>query len=163
MKGCKRIIPKKKEDNKKVHKNKYEKKKGITKFDCYCEEKIFNRIDEMKKLAKNMGNDKNNFKNILRKKYGLKFTLSCLFPLIGIIVSSLYYGDGEKYENSVLKVIGLPESAAMSISVIIIITSYTLLLVIIYIIMKLVKYEKLKAGKGKMSLMEYCRFCNEIF
>ncbi|KNA01000.1 hypothetical protein PVNG_03107 [Plasmodium vivax North Korean] len=34
--------------------------------------------------------------------------------------------------------------------------------VIIYIMLKVIKYEKLKAGKGKMNLREYCHFCKNI-
>ncbi|SCO70731.1 Protein of unknown function, putative, partial [Plasmodium vivax] len=151
------------ENNKKVNKNKYANKKGISKLDCYCEERIFSRIDEIKNLAKNMGNEKSNLKKLLYKKYGLKFTISFLFPIIGLIVSSLSWGDGWEYKNSILSSNGVPEDAVSSVSIIIIIASFTLVLVIIYILIKIIKYEKLKAGKGKMSAKEYCRFCNEIF
>ncbi|SCO73372.1 Plasmodium exported protein, unknown function [Plasmodium vivax] len=149
--------------NKKVNKNKYANKKGISKLDCYCEEKIFSRIDEIKNLAKNMGNEKSNLKKLLYKKYGLKFTISFLFPIIGLIVSSLSCSGGWEYKNSILGANGVPEDAVSSVSIIIIIASFTLVLVIIYILIKIIKYEKLKAGKGKMSAKEYCRFCNEIF
>ncbi|CAI7724226.1 Protein of unknown function, putative [Plasmodium vivax] len=37
------------------------------------------------------------------------------------------------------------------------------LCVIIYILLKVIKYEKLKEGKGKMNLKEYCHFCKNIF
>ncbi|KNA00976.1 hypothetical protein PVNG_03083, partial [Plasmodium vivax North Korean] len=37
------------------------------------------------------------------------------------------------------------------------------LFVIIYILIKFIKYEKIKAGKGKMSIKECCRFCKDIF
>ncbi|KMZ89333.1 hypothetical protein PVBG_03683 [Plasmodium vivax Brazil I] len=156
---------KKLEDNKKVHKNKYGKKNGIYKFDCYCEEKIFSRIDKINELAKNMGSDKNNFKKILHKKHGLKFTLSCLFPLIGTIVSSLSYGGSGSYayDGSVLDTIKIPGAAAYSVIGILIIFNFIILSVIFYIIIKFIKYEKMKAGKGKLSALEYCRFCNDIF
>ncbi|VUZ99581.1 Plasmodium exported protein, unknown function [Plasmodium vivax] len=157
---------KKYKDNKKGNKNKYAKKNGIYKLDCYCEEKIFNRIDEIKKLAKkNRGNDKNNFKKILNKKYGFKFTLACLFTLIGIILSSLTYGysEGKDYEDVTLGTLKIPWQVAYSVIGILIILNFIILSMIIYIIIKFIKYEKLKEGKGKMSAMEYCRFCNEIF
>ncbi|CAI7724186.1 Plasmodium exported protein, unknown function [Plasmodium vivax] len=149
--------------NKKVNKNKYAKKKGISKLDCYCEEKIFNKIDEINKLAKNMDNDNSNLKKLLYKKYGLKFTITYLFPIIGLIMSSLSWGDKGYYKNSILNKNNVSEETAISVCIIITIVSFALLLVIIYIIIKIIKYEKLKAGKEKMSIMEYCRFCNEIF
>ncbi|SCO70727.1 Plasmodium exported protein, unknown function [Plasmodium vivax] len=152
-------------ENKKLHKNKYAKKKGISKLDCYCEEKIFNRIDEMKKLAKNMGNDKNNFKNILHKKYGFKFTLSCLFPYIGIIISSIYgaFSSESNQGSFVLGTLNIPEQAAQSVVGILIILNFIILSVIFYIIIKFIKYEKLKAGKGKMGPKEYYYFCKDLY
>ncbi|KMZ87884.1 hypothetical protein PVBG_06111, partial [Plasmodium vivax Brazil I] len=36
-------------------------------------------------------------------------------------------------------------------------------LAFIYIFIKVIKYERLKAGKGKMNIKEYCRFCKDIF
>ncbi|KNA01600.1 hypothetical protein PVNG_05965 [Plasmodium vivax North Korean] len=147
------------------YKHRHTKKKGLSKLDCYCEGKIFNRIDEINKLVKNMGNDKNNFKKILHKKYGLKFTLSCLFTLIGIIVSSIYYGCGgnTEYSDIELGTIKIPGEGALPVIGILIILNFIILSGIIYIIIKIIKYEKLKAAKGKMSVMEYCRFCKDIF
>ncbi|KMZ96437.1 hypothetical protein PVNG_06145, partial [Plasmodium vivax North Korean] len=37
------------------------------------------------------------------------------------------------------------------------------ILSILYIFIKVVKYEKLKAGKGKMNRKEYICFCKEVF
>ncbi|KMZ91868.1 hypothetical protein PVMG_04427, partial [Plasmodium vivax Mauritania I] len=37
------------------------------------------------------------------------------------------------------------------------------LTVIIYTLVKVVKYERLKAGKGKMNRNEYFKYCKEVF
>ncbi|KNA01759.1 hypothetical protein PVNG_05611 [Plasmodium vivax North Korean] len=37
------------------------------------------------------------------------------------------------------------------------------LFVVIYILIKLIKYQRLKAGRGKMSINQYYHFCKEIF
>ncbi|VUZ99562.1 Plasmodium exported protein, unknown function [Plasmodium vivax] len=144
------------------YKHRYSKKKGLSKLDCYCEGKIFNRIDEIKKLEKIMTTNKNNLKKLLYKKYGLKIIISFLFPIIGLIVSALSLGKEGQYKDSILEQNTVPEEAAVSVCSLITIASFALLLVIIYILIKIIKYQKLKAGKGKMSVMEYCRFCNEI-
>ncbi|KMZ88654.1 hypothetical protein PVBG_06016 [Plasmodium vivax Brazil I] len=144
------------------YKHRYSKKKGLFKLDCYYEGKIFNRIDEIKKLEKIMSTNKNNLKKLLYKKYGLKFIISLLFPIIGLILSGLSCGGGGEYKDSMLEKNGFPFEAAVSVCSLITIASFALLLVIIYILIKIIKYQKLKAGKGKMSVMEYCRFCNEI-
>ncbi|CAI7718656.1 Plasmodium exported protein, unknown function [Plasmodium vivax] len=147
----------------------YSKKKGISKLDCYCEQKIFNKIDKIYEAAKNVNNDRNSINEIINQKYGLKFVLLCLYPLTGLILPLLSFlqddqGCSEyKFEKTILGKTGLPHDAATSISAILIISCFMVLSVIIYIIIKFIKYEKLKAGKGKMSVMEYCRFCNKIF
>ncbi|CAI7721686.1 Protein of unknown function, putative [Plasmodium vivax] len=156
------------EKYKKALRRKYSKKKGIYKLDCYCEQKIFNRIDKIYKVAKNVNNDRNSINKIINKKYGLKFVLLCLYPLTGLVMpwlSSLQdktSGTEYDYSKTILGKTGLPHEAATSISAILIISCFIVLSVIIYIIIKFIKYEKLKAGKGKMSVMEYCHFCSEI-
>ncbi|KMZ76561.1 hypothetical protein PVIIG_06578, partial [Plasmodium vivax India VII] len=86
----------------------YSKKKGISKLDCYCEQKIFNKIDKIYKVAKNMNNDRNRINKIINKKYGLKFVLLCLYPLTGLILPSLSFQQDDqgcseyKFEKTIL-------------------------------------------------------------
>ncbi|KMZ96376.1 hypothetical protein PVNG_06153, partial [Plasmodium vivax North Korean] len=54
---------------KKGYKHRYSKKKGLAKLDCYCENKLFRRIDELYKLADSMKNDKRPFRKALIEKY----------------------------------------------------------------------------------------------
>ncbi|CAI7724194.1 Plasmodium exported protein, unknown function [Plasmodium vivax] len=142
-------------------KNTYTKKNGLERLDCYCEKKIFNNMDKIHKLAKNGNYDKKTFKNIIIKKYGYKIIFSSLFSLIGLIVPILVYG----------KVQVLPSGTSSDIQNLIPDLNYAFfipyctifILTILYIFIKVVKYEKLKAGRGKMNRKEYICFCKEIF
>ncbi|KMZ77380.1 hypothetical protein PVIIG_06270 [Plasmodium vivax India VII] len=143
-------------------KNTYAKKKGLKKLDCYCERKIFNNIDKIYKLAENGNYDKKTFKNIIIKKYGYKIILSTLSLLLGLIVPILVYGKVD---------VKLPQSLKEQLkcripeinSAFFIIYCSIFILTLLYIFIKVVKYEKLKAGKGKMNRKEYICFCKDIF
>ncbi|EDL42647.1 variable surface protein Vir10/35, truncated, putative, partial [Plasmodium vivax] len=39
----------------------------------------------------------------------------------------------------------------------------TVLLVFVYILSKVIKYERIKSGKGKMNRKEYIKYCKEVF
>ncbi|KMZ96386.1 hypothetical protein PVNG_06342 [Plasmodium vivax North Korean] len=142
-------------------KNTYAKKKGIKKLDCYCERKIFNNIDKIHKLAENANYDKKTFKNIIIKKYGYKIIFSCLFSLLGLIVPILVY---EKVEIPKLIKNGEISKLIPDLNYGFFIIYCTIfILSILYIFTKAVKYEKLKAGKGKMNRKEYICFCKKVF
>ncbi|KMZ96052.1 hypothetical protein PVNG_05941 [Plasmodium vivax North Korean] len=142
-------------------KNTYEKKKGLEKLDCYCEKKIFNNIDKIYKLAGNGNYDKKTFKNIIIKKYGYKIIFFSLFSLLGLIVPILVWA----------KVGVIPSKLKSTLDNLIPDVNYAFfipyctifLLTIFYIFIKVVKYEKLKAGKGKMNRKEYICFCKKVF
>ncbi|CAG9483071.1 unnamed protein product [Plasmodium vivax] len=145
----------------KKFKNTYAKKKGLKKLDCYCERKIFNNIDKIYKLAENGNYDKKTFKNIIIKKYGYKIILSTLSLLLGLIIPILALSGEEiipkKFKGSMDIIIpGINHSFFVIYSTIFILT-------ILYSFIKVVKYEKLKAGKGKMNRKEYICFCKDIF
>ncbi|VUZ99601.1 Plasmodium exported protein, unknown function [Plasmodium vivax] len=145
---------------KKDYERRYSNKKGLAKLECYCEKKIFDKIDHIHVLAKSMRNDRNSFRKVIDKKYGMIFILLCLFPFIGLILPLLSGKDCNNGQDnkSILENLGIPLEASRSISAIIIIASFIVFSVIIYIIIKFIKYKKLKAGKGKMSINEYFRF-----
>ncbi|KMZ87901.1 hypothetical protein PVBG_06236 [Plasmodium vivax Brazil I] len=142
-------------------KNTYAKKKGLKKLDCYCEKKIFNNIDKIQKLAESGNYDKKTFKNIIIKKYGYKIILSSLFLLLGLIIPILAKAEVRVLDKSSKdpwnEVIPALSSAFF------IPYCSIFILIILYIFIKVVKYEKLKAGKGKMNRKEYICFCKEIF
>ncbi|VVA00102.1 Plasmodium exported protein, unknown function [Plasmodium vivax] len=142
-------------------KNTYTKKNGLERLDCYCERKIFNNIDKIYKLAENGNYDKKKFKNIIMKKYGYKIILSSLFLLLGLIVPILAKA---KVEMQFLKDQKLLRTLIPALSsAFFIIYSTIFILSILYSFIKVVKYEKLKEGKGKMNRKEYICFCKDIF
>ncbi|VVA00016.1 Plasmodium exported protein, unknown function [Plasmodium vivax] len=152
---------------KKDYERRYSNKKGLAKLECYCEKKIFDKIDHIHVLAKSMRIDRNSFSKVIDKKYGVILILLYYLPLIGLIPPLLSIGkdDSGKYEykNSFLGKLGIPLEASRSISAILIIASFIFLSVIIYIIIKFIKYKKLKARKGKMSPKEYYCFCKDLY
>ncbi|SCA83515.1 Protein of unknown function, putative [Plasmodium vivax] len=142
-------------------KNTYAKKKGLEKLDFYCEKKIFNNIDKIYKLAENRNYDKKSFKNIIVKKYGYKIIFFTLFSLLGLIVPILVWAEVKVLPDSLKCVIHklIPDINYAFFTI----YCTIFILTILYIFIKIVKYEKLKAGKGKMNRKEYICFCKEIF
>ncbi|KMZ89600.1 hypothetical protein PVMG_06184 [Plasmodium vivax Mauritania I] len=153
-------------NNKRDYIQKNAKKKGISKLDGYCEQSIFNEIDKINELTKNMYNIRNYTKKALHKNNRLRFISLCFFPFIGIVIMVLSILDNNdilliKCKGSPCNPIVLEEGAISSIAFLMI-TSYILLLSIIYIIRKYIKYEKMKAGKGKISIKGYFRWLKDI-
>ncbi|KMZ88920.1 hypothetical protein PVBG_06309 [Plasmodium vivax Brazil I] len=142
-------------------KNTYAKKKGLEKLDCYCERKIFMNLDKLHKHFKNENYDKKTCKNVILRKYGYKIILSSLFSLLGLIIPILVWANVDV----------LPHKKGDEIKKLIPDLNYAFfipycsifILTILYIFFKVVKYEKLKAGKGKMNRKEYICFCKGIF
>ncbi|CAG9475196.1 unnamed protein product [Plasmodium vivax] len=171
----------------KNYKRRYEKKKGLYKLDCYCEKKVFDKLNYIYTLSDKMRNDKKGFKNKIRKKYGIGLIILSLLPALGLIYYILFgcsenligpiklcnesgHYESQKHKksdgcNNLDKYIWEPR--LQNIDIFNVIFSYTMstivLLFFIYILAKVIKYEKIKAGKGKMRINEYYRFCKEFF
>ncbi|SCA83646.1 Protein of unknown function, putative, partial [Plasmodium vivax] len=97
---------------KKQFKSKYAKRKGLKKLDCYCEKKIFDMIDILGEQP--VGTSSNNIKlkkNIVRK-WGIRFIVMCLIPLIGIILPILdkIKVSSDNNNNSILLDSKIPKS-----------------------------------------------------
>ncbi|SCO70969.1 Protein of unknown function, putative [Plasmodium vivax] len=172
----------------KNYKRRYEKNKGLYKLDCYCEKKVFDNLNYIQKLSEKMRSDKKGFKKKIRKKYGIGFIILILLPALGLIYYILFgFGEGlrgvfeicrdrEHYNTTARSHINTG-CARLNIyewnttlanikitNLIFIFTIITIfLLLFIYMLTKIIKYEKLKAGKGKMNRKEYICFCKEIF
>ncbi|VUZ98033.1 Plasmodium exported protein, unknown function [Plasmodium vivax] len=170
---------------KNAYKHRYAKKKGLSKLDCYYENKIFKKIDNIYNLADKMGNDKKGFKKKILKKYGIGFIILTLIPALGLIYYILFGLDkdlrgaielcrdtghytGETHQNNGCAALDtkLWKSTLINIEIsnfiFIFITITIILLFFIYILTKVIKYEKLKAGKGKNCLKEYYNFCKDL-
>ncbi|SCA60647.1 Plasmodium exported protein, unknown function [Plasmodium vivax] len=137
---------------------KYNKKKGLAKLDGYCEKKIFDKIDNMCEIAKMMNDEKKRYKKVF-KKYGLPFVLSGLFVLIaGIIVALENYNVNCSYKfysfEEGIKIIG---------SILFYVLPVIIFLVLFYIAIKFIKYERLIDGKveGKKIARKISRYYND--
>ncbi|VUZ99473.1 Plasmodium exported protein, unknown function [Plasmodium vivax] len=122
---------------------KYSKKKGFTKLDCYCEKKIFDKLEEILLFAKNMKDDKKCFKKVC-KRYGLPLGLSGIFVFVVGIFNSLDI-CGVKCLLSATKKADIPFYVGYSI--LLIILPIIIFLVLGYIAIKIEKYDRLVEGK----------------
>ncbi|KNA01762.1 hypothetical protein PVNG_05614 [Plasmodium vivax North Korean] len=135
---------------------KYSKKMWFTKLDCYCEKKIFDKLEEICLLAKNMKNDKKCFKKVC-KKYGIPFGLSVIFLItVGIIIVSDIFSKNCLFnatqENQ--------ESIHLGCSILLYILPILFFLVLSYITIKIIKYDRLVEGKveGKRIAKKISRY-----
>ncbi|VUZ99903.1 Plasmodium exported protein, unknown function [Plasmodium vivax] len=149
-----------------VLKRKYPKKKGLKKLDCYCEEKVFNTIENFDKITDSMICRKRNFMKVLIKKYGLYLISLFFFISFGSIIPILDLYPYEKKESMYVSIWvskDIPTSPFLTYSV-----SYLILLIIIvfsiiYTLLKIVKYDAIKVGKNKMKPKEYLSFIKETY
>ncbi|KMZ83305.1 hypothetical protein PVBG_06152 [Plasmodium vivax Brazil I] len=171
------------------YKHRYAKKKGLSKLDCYYEKKVFDKIDYIYDLAKKMRNDKKSFKKKIYNKFAIPLFVFALLPLLGIIFPILFegkfgerlipwtrhkcptYPTSRKDGNCGLCPKGyyhlFTGKYSFSISycfnaIISCILIFMVITVIFYTLIKVIKYEALKAGKGKMNRKEYITFCKEL-
>ncbi|SCA81742.1 Protein of unknown function, putative, partial [Plasmodium vivax] len=175
----------------KNYKNRYMRKKGLSKLDCYYENKLFRKLKNMCDIAEKVHNDKKSWKSFFIKKYGIGLIIFALLPTIGLIFPILFgignerhgiipqcpsdhfnVGDNKHKGTDVIAECStkwiLQHSETISkfeyVSYIYMFTMCIIvILFIIYFLIKVIKYEKIKAGKGKMNIKEYCRFCKDIF
>ncbi|SCA83358.1 Protein of unknown function, putative, partial [Plasmodium vivax] len=168
----------------KNYKNRYNRKKGLSKLDCYYEKKVFDKFNDICDIGKKMQYDEKRSNKFFLKKYGIYLilfvltpALSLIFPITfgigggsrGIIDYCLHAGHTVGKTHSGCSKTGLTDYKDIidQISYIPLIFSFLMItisiLFIIYILIKVIKYEKIKSGKGKMNIKEYCRFCKDIF
>ncbi|KMZ85853.1 hypothetical protein PVBG_03318 [Plasmodium vivax Brazil I] len=169
-----------------IYKKRYAKKKGFAKLDCYCEKKVFDKIHYVEKVAENLLNDEKRFRKFILKKYGIGLIIFALLPLLGFIVPFLFGGESppiklchsecDQHQSEVTdkkKHVGISYKTILSkdswyiiekINIVYVSLSIILFLsVIIYALIKVIKYQRLKSGKEKMGLKEYCFFCKDVF
>ncbi|SCA83576.1 Plasmodium exported protein, unknown function, partial [Plasmodium vivax] len=167
----------------KNYKHRYSKKNVLGKIDCYCEKKIFDNMDYIENLAEKMQNNKKSFMKKILSKYVFGFILFALFPITGIIfpilfgtdktnnkaiINFCYHNDGDHNPSTSNIEISAHTKKLLEgiIPTITYIFYYILptivILFTIYTFVKILKYERLKSGKDKMSIKEYCCLCKDI-
>ncbi|KMZ79359.1 hypothetical protein PVIIG_05990 [Plasmodium vivax India VII] len=173
---------------KKLYKHRYSKKNVLGKFDCYGEKKIFDNFDYINELKNKLQHDKRSFNKKLDKMFTIRFVLFGLVPLIGFIIpllknenfeiiqgcfqgcnikGHLEDGGAQPFPHKPqYKMLSISKSTWKTICIVDIVFLYVSLVivscVILYIIIKVVKYNKLKAGRDKMSLKEYYHFTKSL-
>ncbi|SCA82137.1 Plasmodium exported protein, unknown function, partial [Plasmodium vivax] len=165
---------------KKLYNHRYSKRNVLGKFDCYCEKKLFDKYDRINDLAEKLQNDKKTFKKKVNKIFGIRLILFGLIPVLGLIIPLLKnehfgiitwcFSDCKNNEHLKLPVTGnehKEEYSMLSINeetwklisfvnfIFLITTGVFILCMVLYILLKMIKYKKLKAGKDKMCLKEY--------
>ncbi|KMZ76845.1 hypothetical protein PVIIG_06482 [Plasmodium vivax India VII] len=147
------------------YKKRYARKRGFAKLECYCENKLFNRIDELYKLADSMKKEKSSFKKALTKKYSVHIRFIILIFILGALTT---------ISDTVLEKCGVKPSDVSSNEgvlhliktigdILVYVFPTILLLLTIYISIKYLQYESIKAGRGKMNKKEYFKYCKEVF
>ncbi|SCA82126.1 Plasmodium exported protein, unknown function, partial [Plasmodium vivax] len=166
----------------KLYKQRYSKKNVLGKFDCYCEKKIFDQFDYMLNLSEKINMDKKRLKSFFFKKYGSVFIVTSLLFLPGLIFFALVYSNEEAilkicgsgcnakhdagrahfgyHQSSLSK--GTLENIFDTYKVLMYVLPLIFFMFIIYIFIKIIKYEKIKAGKSRMTIKEYCRLCKNV-
>ncbi|VUZ93680.1 Plasmodium exported protein, unknown function [Plasmodium vivax] len=133
-------------------KRKYRKKNVFKKLDCYCEEKVFNAIKNFDKIADSMTCSKRNFFKILLKKYCLYLIFFCFFFSFGNIIPILslkgYKKTSDTYETFWEKK-GISDYPFHIYLYFYLILWIIIIFAIIYTLLKIVKYDGIRAGKSK--------------
>ncbi|KMZ76646.1 hypothetical protein PVIIG_06308 [Plasmodium vivax India VII] len=174
----------------KDYNRRYRKKRGVFKLDCYCEKKVFDEINKLNEFRGKIHNDKNRYKKSFFKKYCIGLILFGFIPVfLGSLLYILFGGnqrnqlipmcastckkhDPEKktgytdehikdsylspFTNETWKIIETANDA-ITISIVSI-----FIIIMIYIFIKFIKYEAIKAGKSKMNMKVYCQFYKYI-
>ncbi|SCO65749.1 Plasmodium exported protein, unknown function [Plasmodium vivax] len=161
----------------KGYNRRYAKMKGLSKLDCYFEKKVFDKMDNIYEFARSMNNPKRSFMKKFFHKYGIRLILILLPFLVGLIFPMLFIDkhqlikicestcnkhnreDRPNYNeehanshylstisNNTFDIITHLYTAFFCIACILFLS------VIIYSFIKIVKYDKLKSGKGKIIL-----------
>ncbi|CAG9484366.1 unnamed protein product [Plasmodium vivax] len=173
---------------KKLYKHRYSKRNVLGKLDCYCEKKVFDNFDYINELKEKLQHDKRSFNKKLDKVLTIRFILLGLVPLIGFIIPLLRTGNfgiiqrcfsdcknSEHLDDTKAqplphkpgyKMLSINESTWKIICIVntifLYVSTVIVLCVVLYIFIKVIKYNKLKAGRDKMSLKEYYHFTKSL-
>ncbi|KMZ89398.1 hypothetical protein PVBG_05909 [Plasmodium vivax Brazil I] len=74
----------------KNYKKRYMKKRGLSKLDCYYENKVFDKFNQICDIGKKMKYDEKRSKMFFLKKYGIGLIIFALIPALGLIFPILF-------------------------------------------------------------------------
>ncbi|VUZ95549.1 Plasmodium exported protein, unknown function [Plasmodium vivax] len=151
----------------KLYNKRYSKKKGLKKFDCYYEKKLYNSLNKLEKLAKKKKTSKSRIISIICGKYGLPLILLSLIPLLVYSFPKIIAGKehSKEFDKCVvttktdtptqLKTIDHKNCKFNEIEdfkfvyIFIFISFFIVLSIIIYTYIKILKYKRIKEGMLK--------------
>ncbi|VUZ99824.1 Plasmodium exported protein, unknown function [Plasmodium vivax] len=145
----------------KNYKSRYAKKKGLKKFDCYYEKKLFSTINKLEKHMEKNNLSKNRIKGVLFTKYGLPFILLSLLPALLYAVPFREITETREIKPTngyTVQKNGTPYSGLRTkittydatLHCILLYISITIILSLaIYTYIKIMKYRRIKAGMLK--------------
>ncbi|GAB69989.1 CYIR protein, partial [Plasmodium cynomolgi strain B] len=139
---------------KKLYEHIYSKKNILGKFDCYCEKSIFDMIDRIGKEEVETSSYDIKLEESIDRKWGIGTIVMCLFPFIGIILATFDKIMGGSF---------IPGPLYTACDICFTILTLIVLFFFIYTMTKVVKYRRLKAGKGKLNFRKYCLSGKNIF
>ncbi|KMZ76694.1 hypothetical protein PVIIG_05306 [Plasmodium vivax India VII] len=179
------------ESYKKNYKQRYTKKKGLAKTDCYLEKKVFDKFEYIDNITGKMTNKRNAYRKIIFNKYTMRLILFALLPSLGIIFPILFSAENRegrlvRWTNRICPTYYVGQSTgeqcvlcrdgyyhlftakgSYSISYFFNALITTILLIaacfmVFYTLVKVIKYVRIKSGKGKMNAKGYFNFCKEM-
>ncbi|SCO70964.1 Protein of unknown function, putative, partial [Plasmodium vivax] len=145
----------------KNYKSRYAKKKGLKKFDCYYEKKLFSTINKLVKHMEKNNLSKNRIKGVLFTKYGLPFILLSSLPALLYAVPymqirrsvKITIPKGYKFTKKTSSFPGFYSKITIddtTLHCIFLYISITIILSLtIYTYIKIMKYNRIKAGMLK--------------
>ncbi|CAI7721819.1 Plasmodium exported protein, unknown function [Plasmodium vivax] len=143
------------------YKSRYSKKKGLKKFDCYYEKKLFSTINKLEKRMEKNNLSKNRIKGVLFTKYGLPFILLSSLPALIYAVPfrqirrsvKIPKPKGYELKKDGTSYPGFYKNMSIddaTLHCILLYISITIILsLIIYTYIKILKYKRIKAGMLK--------------
>ncbi|KMZ94665.1 hypothetical protein PVMG_02554 [Plasmodium vivax Mauritania I] len=80
----------------KNYKNRYSKKKGLSKLDCYYENKVFNKINNIFEISEYMRNKNKFYNKKIFNRYIISLIIFAFIPFLGTILP-LFFSDLNPY------------------------------------------------------------------
>ncbi|KMZ83342.1 hypothetical protein PVBG_05738 [Plasmodium vivax Brazil I] len=175
----------------KDYKKRYSKKKWLGKLDCYCEKRIFDKIDHIQNIAEKLKKNKKFNINKIPRKYVYGLIIFGSLPFLGLVIPSFFNGlnplakklcfvgcnkihgitGNNITDEKVHEEYGFIRTAidqntwdiiTTANSVFLCVSSLIVLFVLIYVLRKVIKYSCLKDGKRKMCAKAYFDFIKKL-
>ncbi|KMZ79367.1 hypothetical protein PVIIG_05998 [Plasmodium vivax India VII] len=142
-------------------------KKGLKKLDCFYEQKLYNSLNKLEKLAKKKKTSKSRIISIICGKYGLPLILLSLIPLLvlsfPIIIAGKEHSDKidtckiTTDSGNPAKLTDIKHNGCTFIAIedfmlkymFIFISVFITLSIIMYTYIKILKYKRIKEGMSK--------------